>query len=587
MAAAHEAIDGGVRVRPAPRWTFAYTALVAVAVLGASSLPVYDDAYFFKRFALNALQGHGFAWNPADGAVHGLTSQLYGWLITPLVALAPNFFVVAVRVFAGVCLSVAGWRLFLALEARRAGARAYGLAFLLMASPPWLWTVHTGMETAFEILVLTVAMLDLGRTLTRASSSTRQLAWRWALWAALVYLSRPDAVLVLVGLGVAWTWVCRPGLVRTAACAGATLAGLAVIWIALGAYYGQALPLSFFMKTVALDNYAPEVVAMGRTVKLAHAGAAMAFAAPVLVWLALARRPSSPELQLANGERALRAGAMLGAALVAAYHLALTNEIMGYRARFYVPALVALAVAVPWSTAHTRPQAEGVAPRVAGRPRVALVVALGLLAGSVALAYARGWIPGSKGDIQQTIPAVHYAVAGVGAVLLLLAPRPVWTARWVALAVVAATAWSWPVRALTIIDDHTALDRARRRASSLRGLEDVRRCLLPTITAYHSEMGVPGLWLPDARWVDVAGILSPEFSVEDRSFQAVCARDTPEVIFLPHKNYRALNAQIRTSECFANYVRMIDRSSAALHVRRDLAAHFAVCAREDDRWRRR
>jgi hypothetical protein len=55
-------------------------------------------------------------------------------------------------------------------------------------------------------------------------------------------------------------------------------------------------------------------------------------------------------------------------------------------------------------------------------------------------------------------------------------------------------------------------------------------------------------------------------------------RDRPPAIFLPHKNYRDLNEEIAQSHCLGGYRRVVERSSSALYVRRDLYPRFHVCA---------
>jgi hypothetical protein len=117
--------------------------------------------------------------------------------------------------------------------------------------------------------------------------------------------------------------------------------------------------------------------------------------------------------------------------------------------------------------------------------------------------------------------------------------------------------------------------------TTLRGLFDVERCLPRDVTVYHSEMGAPGLALPDARLVDLAGLLSIVPAPADADgFERMCAADRPAAIFLPHKNYAEQQRAIRQSRCLTNYVRAVRRSSSPLHVRRDLWPSFRECATE-------
>ena len=102
---------------------------------------------------------------------------------------------------------------------------------------------------------------------------------------------------------------------------------------------------------------------------------------------------------------------------------------------------------------------------------------------------------------------------------------------------------------------------------------------------YHSEMGVPGLALYRMRVVDLAGLLSTDIALHGLRFEERCRAEHPEAIFLPHKNYRALNAEIAASPCFADYVQVVRRSSSPLYVRADLASDFLACGTAYREWR--
>lgn len=117
--------------------------------------------------------------------------------------------------------------------------------------------------------------------------------------------------------------------------------------------------------------------------------------------------------------------------------------------------------------------------------------------------------------------------------------------------------------------------------TSFRGIFDVKRCLPELSTMYHSEVGVPGLLFPDARLVDLAGLQSESLFREPSTFDAACAADRPEALFLPHQNYASLNERIQTSKCLENYLRVVERSSSPLYVRADLAPRFLACAESE------
>jgi hypothetical protein len=99
-------------------------------------------------------------------------------------------------------------------------------------------------------------------------------------------------------------------------------------------------------------------------------------------------------------------------------------------------------------------------------------------------------------------------------------------------------------------------------------------------------MGVTGLVLPDATLVDLVGLLSRETVLDGRPFEAYCSEDAPEAIFLPHRNYAQLNAEIVASHCLRDYRRALGNSASPLFIRRDLFAPFMQCARDVHRYRK-
>jgi hypothetical protein len=133
--------------------------------------------------------------------------------------------------------------------------------------------------------------------------------------------------------------------------------------------------------------------------------------------------------------------------------------------------------------------------------------------------------------------------------------------------------------------DSVLVKRHVSEVTSFRGIYEVKRCLPDLQHVYHSEVGVVGLIFPDARVVDLAGLQSLGAGTSQGDFQARCQADRPEVIFLPHKNYAKLNAEIAAAPCLRSYERFVDRSSSPLHIRTDLSPEFEKCAPQLARWR--
>lgn len=517
-------------------------------------VPAFDDAYFFKRFGLNALRHGMFAWNVEDGPVYGCTSQAFQLVATVCAALVPTHYVAAIKLVSALALAALG--AVLARWCTRASDPPHRGAMIVLfglGSPLVLTTVLTGMETASTLLVLALV-------LTAMLSPAGELRLRpvpAALLTVVVYLFRPDVAIVpAAALGLhalarrelPWRYA--------VALAAMMLVVLATLW----AYYGTPLPLSFHMKTAGLQPYGEHVFRVGLQAKAQYFALMLAFAAP-LVWIAAQRRDATTL-------------ALLGAtAALWGYHLLLTNEIMGYRARFYLPGVVPLIMAAARSDSASR-----------ARGRSSALVAIAGLTLAVVIAHRQALLPTAASEPLAQIPWPSYVGLVLGAAWLLLPParpRPRLELGALGFIVVAATLGWKPPASPRLRSDAELMRIHARTVTTVRGLFDVARCLPDARTVYHSEMGVTGLVLLRARVVDLVGIVS---DLRGESFDPACQRDRPEAIFLPHRSYEDLNAEIQRSECLRSYRRVVQRSSSPLHVREDLAAPFLRCATEVHRW---
>ncbi len=556
--------DSPAETTPSPGrapWLVA-AALFAVVLTYLSvrdvGVPIYDDGYFFKRFALNFLEHGVFAWNLEDGPVHGSTSQAFQLLATLATSIAATHYVVVIKLFSALALAGLATVVMRWSSRTEAAGRGPMIALLGLGCPLVLTTALTGMETAATLLALALvltAMVEPDGRMCMAPSKA-------ALCTVALYLFRPDAALIPAVVVVVPALLRRELPMRYFA----WLAGLMTVTLAgLWAYYGTPLPLSFFMKTSGLQPYGAHLATLGLGQKQLHFGATVIFAAP-LVWLAVHRRDPANL-------------ALLGAtAALWGYHLLLTNEIMGYRGRFYVPGLVPLCLAaVRGDAAHQE----------RGRPVIALGM-LVVLGAVITVAYLRAWIPTPADDFLGRIAWSSYLGLVVGGAWLLRPGprlRPAFEQGVMgAIMLVAVLGWKPPVQ-FRMRSDAWLMRVHARQVTTVRGVFDLARCMPEAKNVYHSEMGVTGLVLLRTRVVDLVGILSDHVLWGD-TFDQICERDRPEAIFLPHRNYRQLNAEIRKSECIASYRRVVDQSSSPLHIREDLADSFLQCASDVHRWRR-
>jgi len=560
-------------------------ALLVIALVSSLGQTPYDDGYFFKRFALHILEHGSASWNVADGPVYGITSQAFLVVATAIAAIAPHHTVLVTKVVLAACAWLAG--ALLALDASRLTKRSddgASLALVAFSTPLVLVTVHTGMETAFALLAVVVAL--------RAIAVNPPVnAIRAAAATLAVYLCRPDAALIPA---VAFVVAHRRERRRVVVYVAWLVVGLGATWLAFRAYYGTALPLPFYAKVVRA-GVDPAVVATALRSKALHLATFAALLVPLGVASWFGRRDPR--------------GLPLFVAAVAfvLYHAALTHEIMGYHARFYLPAVVplTLAAAVGW---------DALAERWPARPHIAVWLAWGALGVALSLA---GFVEGPSSGAPESVVPLAYVLPALMIVLMLAkgrirsgpsvvdraadrahgvapelgerAPLADRRASFLHVALLAvpllalrfSVPWKWPLG----LSDDDFVARSSAEVTTVRGLDDVARCLPGVHTLYHSEIGVPGLVLPNARIVDFAGLMSTDIALGRVRFDDLCLRDRPEAIFLPHKNYVRQNREVAESRCLGAYTEVVRRSSSPLYVRSDLVPRFLSCATDIAAWR--
>ena len=533
----------------------AYALVVAILVLGLLERQPYDDAWFFKRFAYNLLEHGSFAWNVEDGPVHGNTSQLFQLIAVPVYAVAGDAYTAAMRLLLAAAL-VAGFFALVRLArcavyegaggAREGGAAAAALMFV---SPIALFTALSGMETALVLLALSSFMLALRVIPPRG----------WGQLAApvgmlCVYLLRPDAVLLAA---MVWAWdraVLRRQLpiVEGLCFAAVFAAALVGLW----AFYGSPLPLSFYLKSGHLTVYSESFIELSAEAKRKNVAFFAVVAAPLL-YLALQR------VDRRNG------GLLIAAAAFVAYHLASTVEVMGGHARFYAPALPLLAAAAAYGFDAARTRARVL---MHGAFLMIYTAAVWFLHRAEVIPDATVWI------IERVEPAHYVAYVG-GAWIAILGAwwRPRLAAGGVLAAAAVAMGIAYPIRAPALPPDTTYLEAQLAQRSGFRDIGKVRACLGEEITLYHSEIGLPGVMFPEATITDLAALMTPDLVFGKTTFDELCAREAPEVIYLPHRVYDTLNDEILTSACIEEYTEVRGDSSSPLYIRNDLLSAYRSC----------
>jgi hypothetical protein len=539
---------------------FALCSLWTMRALGSNDF--WDDALFFQRIGFNLVHHGVAAWNVSEGPVQGNTSQLFQLLAALVVALAPDHYQLAVKLWSGAALWMA-----LVLAARftlRSGLspsepKAGALAVLLccFCAPALHLLIASGMETLTALVVLGLFFLTLGRAHARQFSSRAIELLALVALAVLTYGVRPDLLLLTVpATCVLW----EPGVPllgqrRLLETFALTALAIGVLLALLRAYYGTAFPLSFYLKTRWLSPYDADYLALDLEGSRRQ----------LLTWLTAC----APFIAIALFRLRRWSGVLLLSSLgfVAFHHLS-TVEIMGYHCRFLLPATfgVALAAASAWPTFAQR----------AGRWRWALVVLWPL---GVVFFYLQGWIESTGVDFHLGwVDAWDWAAFVVPTCVLLSIPRAAEKWQW-GLPVLLLVGGLRPLRLPDALDDQSGTRRLAASLSAMEGIYTLKECLPEPTHLYHSEIGVPGVLFLQSTVTDLSGLMNPHLVFDRPSFDSYCLADPPAALFLPHRTHQRFNREIAASACLRQYRRPANmgNSSSPLYLREDLLPSFEAC----------
>ena len=213
-------------------------ATVVFAVILFRTAWISDDAAITLRTVLNVTHGFGLTFNIAE-RVQTYTHPLWMGLLTIGYLLTGNVYVAMFAI--GMILSaVAFW---LALTRAVSAFQAISAAVVLLFSSAFIDFSTSGLENPLANLLVAVFV---GVFLNRTMANIRRLTVLWTL-ASFLYLTRPDAALLVVPLLVVATW--RGGNVRAAlqSIVVGSLPALAWTVFAL-VYYGFPFPNTAYAK---------------------------------------------------------------------------------------------------------------------------------------------------------------------------------------------------------------------------------------------------------------------------------------------------------------------------------------------------
>ncbi len=536
-----------------------FLTLIGLHWASGSAVEAWDDAHFFKRIGLNILEHGSASWNLDEGPVYGNTSQLFQLVALIALLISKAYYISIIKII----LALASVALFALLwhSARKRQAEdslAPGIAFLVASSPLLLLLMHSGMETILALLALAVNLYFVS-----TNDHSRRGVAAVVLTTVLVYLMRPDAVLISIVVIGSYTLLEEKRIPWRLAI-GCALA-LSLTLLILYLYFGTAFPLSFHLKSHALTTYSDHFASMDLRGKRKNIISLLLMAAPLLY-------------VAGHGKGFWRVSLVASFVAFTSYHYLSTVEIMSYRARFYLPGLVPLAFAAMASAERYR--------RKSYWPLTLLFCGAYLWLMHYFFAERMIWV--QKEGLMSRVPLALYMGYGIGASLLLLVGkyRPkLATYLLVGTSLVAVhrgLSFPKPVR---LLSDGVLLEKQIQRYTTVRGIDAVRECLSEPLHIYHSEIGVPGVVFAQSKVTDLAGLMNREIAFEGMDFDKHCQADSPELIYLPHRNYKVLRSKILSSACIRRYTRVVKDSSSPLYLRSDLLPEFLPCAAGvKDKW---
>ena len=465
--------------------------------------PVWDDAYLFFRYAENFREGGRWGWNPDGGASFGLTSNLYAvavmfirnfvfedpaWVLWCTSALCGLGFLGAVGHAAAHDPSV---------ESRY---RTWGLGALCIGAylsrENLVAHLSSGMDTTFAMVFLGAWIWLFRLSLHNPRSPLR---WLVGCLAGLCYWVRPDILpFVLAPPALVALYAHKPGMRsvgKTITAMG--LAGLVLLLIVSALWLGSALPLPFYVKSSGT---------LGASLLERYDGVAgietWSFMVdnwlPFVLCLGFAR----PFL-----EGRLRAhlddlGFLLALVVFLAYHAQVALPIMHYEQRFLYPALPVLLLLGARGMQLTCQQ-------LAEHPSFAKYRAR-VTGNLLALALATGCFAAFLGPTLETWASVPESPT----------PRLKVHKEW-----------------------------ELRFKNYWYGLDEVSAFPDDLVIA-TTEVGRPGAMNPRKVIVDLGGLNEPLFAKNGFSEDLLFDEYKPDLIYLPHPDYRELIERIQNDPRF-------------------------------------
>jgi hypothetical protein len=306
--------------------------------LRLSSVAVWDDAYFFSRYADNYRHSGHYSWNPGEAPSYGLTSVAYGtwvYLLRVLGGEASLTLWISSLTW-GLAALTALWMLIRAQAPAQSRNRkaTYALFWAMVGLNGLHLVVHfsSGMDTTFAMAWLS-AYLYLFKRFEGNLSPGKSLAI--GLLGGMAWFIRPDLLLFPFLLPLAQAFFgLRPLQKRMAGYILLFTTFMVLLLMGSGVeYLGGLFPLSFYVKS--LHSYGAGITKAYNLEALRQLSIFLLSNLPfvLLLPLALIMGRKLPEPAFSRNDKAL----MVGLVIFLGFHAFLVTPIMGYHQRFLYP----------------------------------------------------------------------------------------------------------------------------------------------------------------------------------------------------------------------------------------------------------
>jgi hypothetical protein len=476
----------------------------------------FDDAYMYHRYGTHLLSGSGVVWNSDGPPTYGLTSQLWLLVLLPFLTLPLS---------AATALQLASWLtggLAIAVMARAVVREAQStllstpaiaicvVGLPLLLHPAFAAQLTTGMDTMLSLLVNAAIMLVAIRYAKVASTNLAIVSGFVSLAAIL---TRPENGICALGVPFL-AFVSRLPMKpwRDLAWLVAFPLALAIISLAVTqAYYGSALPLSFYAKSArGYDGFLNPESAIDYLVL------ALSCVIPFIAALVIGMRRGVYPPMLAFA---------IPAAVTVCYLLTV-RQVMGWNGRYFIPFLPY--IVIPGLLSLDTMLARGLTWRDLGRPLVR-----GIGVGFVALLGALA--------LQPAIDRLYFAA---------LLPQSVAVPRleYRAAAPLPEKPWFTVVRQI--------------------GDGIISRLPAGSIVA-ASEVGYIGSMAPHVTIVDLVGLNDTQIGRTGLNMSYLLGLK-PDIIWLPHKDYTGLRSMMLSDpRLYERYIMIADAFNYGFAIRRD------------------